>query len=117
MKKYILVAVIFSFFSSVIYAQNADVKVGDVFVIGKAHNNNYKHINFPKANFITKRGGIANYENLKGEKVTVTSVDQKKDGSIVVTIKLTSGKAFFNSHKYITVDVEEAIRNKELLKK
>ncbi|AXG68937.1 hypothetical protein KORDIASMS9_01156 [Kordia sp. SMS9] len=117
MKKYLLVAVIFSFFSSVMFAQSADVKVGDIFVIGKAHNNNYKHINFPKANFIAKKGGIANYESVKGEEVTVTSVDEKKDGSIVVTIKLTSGKAFFNSHKYITVDVEEAIRHKELLKK
>ncbi|MGH1384856.1 dihydroorotase [Kordia sp.] len=115
MKKYLFLAVIFSFFTSVIYAQNSDVKVGDVYVIGKALNNNYKHIHFPKTNFIIKKGGVASYKNIKGEKVTVTSIDKKKDGSVIATIKLTSNASFFNSHKYVTVAIDEAIRQKELL--
>ncbi|WP_298515283.1 dihydroorotase [uncultured Kordia sp.] len=116
MKKYLFLAVIFSFFSSVMYAQSSNVNVGDVFTIGEAYNNNYKHINFPKANFIIKKGGIASYKNIKGAKVTVTSVDEKKDGSVIATIKLTSDTSFFNSHKYVTVNVEEALRQKELFK-
>jgi hypothetical protein len=91
------------------------VKVGDVFVIGEAYNNNYKHINFPKANLIVKKGGIASYKKIKGAKVTVTSVEEKKDGSVIATIKLASDQAFFNSHKYVTVNVDEAVREKELL--
>ena len=115
MKKYLFLAVIFSLFTSSIYAQNSDVKVGDVFTVGEAHNNSYKHINFPTANFILKKGGIASCKKIKGAKVMVTSVDTKKDGSVVATIKLTSNKSFFNSHKYVTVDIDEAIREKELL--
>lgn len=117
MKKYLFLAVIFSLFTSVIYAQSSNVKVGDTFTIGEAHNNNYKHISFPKANLIIKKGGIASYKNIKGAKVTVTSVEEKKDGRVIATIKLVSDKAFFNSHKYVTVDVAEAIREKELLTK
>lgn len=118
MKNHILFALIISLFSGVIYSQssNSIVKIGDVFVIGEVYNNNYKHINFPRANFIIKKGGIASYQNIKGEKVEVTKIKEKKDGSLVATIKLTSKKSFFNSHKYITVDINEAISTKELLR-
>ena len=94
MKKHILVSVIISLFTSFMFAQHTttNVNVGDIFVIGDAYSNNYKHINFPKANFIIKKGGIASYKNIKGEKVTVTSVDKKKDGSVIATIKLTSDR-------------------------
>ncbi len=116
MKKYLFLAVIFSFFSTASYAQSSSVKVGDVFMIGEAHNDTYKHINFPKANLIIKRGGIASYTNIKGAKVIVTSVDEREDGSMIATIKLTSDRSFFNSHKFVTVDVEKALKHKELVK-
>jgi hypothetical protein len=118
MKKHILVTVIISLFTNFMFAQNAntEVNVGDVFVIGDVYNNNYKHIHFPKANFIIKKGGIANYKNIKGEKVTVTSVEKKENGTIIATFKLTSKKSFFISHKYVTANIDEAIRQKELLK-
>ena len=38
-----------------------EVRVGDVFEIGKPESHKYKHIDFPRENFIIKRGGIANY--------------------------------------------------------
>ncbi len=100
------------------YAQNTDsnVKIGDVFFIGEVDHNTYEYINFPRPNFIIKRGGIANYKNVRGRKVEVTSIKEKKDGSLVATIQLTSKKAFFNSHKYVTVKIVEAIRAKELLR-
>lgn len=118
MKNTILVTFLMIFFSSSIYSQNSssNIQVGAVFTIGKAYNNNYKYINFPKANFIIKKGGIASYNNIKGEKVEVTSIEEKKDGSLIATIQLTSKKYFFNSHKYVTVVINEAIHNKELVK-
>lgn len=118
MRNHILFIVLISLFSGVIYSQssNTSVKTGDVFVIGEVDNNNYKHIKFPKANFIIKKGGIANYNNVKGKKVEVTSIKEKKDGSLIATIKLTSNKNFFNSHKYVTVEISEAINQKELLR-
>ncbi|WP_430411999.1 dihydroorotase [Kordia sp.] len=113
----ILLALMIGLFSNVIYAQssNSDIKIGTIFTIGKVVNNSYEFINFPKANFIVKKGGIANYTNVVGEKVEVTSVKENKDGSLIATIKLTSKKLFFNSHKYVTVAIDEAIKGKELV--
>ncbi|WP_452225033.1 dihydroorotase [Lacinutrix chionoecetis] len=117
MKRNILFALLLSFFISMSYSQSSSqkVNVGDVFVIGEADNNNYNYIDFPRANFIIKKGGLPNYEALVGEKVEIVSLKEKVKGRIIATIKLTSKKKFFNSHKYISVDIDEAIQNKELL--
>ena len=118
MKKNILFTLLMIFFSGIIFSQssNSSINVGDVFIIGEVSNNNYKHINFPRPNFIIKKGGIASYKNIPGEKVEVTSIKEKKDGSLVATVKLTSKKNFFNSHKYVTADISEAISEKELIR-
>jgi hypothetical protein len=107
-----------SFFSGIIYSQNSntDIAIGDVFTIGEVYANNYKHIDFPRPNFIIKKGGIASYKNIIGENIEVTSIKEKKDGSLVATIKLTTNRSFFNSHKYVTADITEAINNNELLR-
>lgn len=113
----ILLALVIGLFSSGAYAQssNSNINVGAVFTIHKVANNNYKYINFPKANLIRKKGGIANYATVIGEEVEVTSIKEQKDGSLEATIKLTSKKLFFNSHKYIRVAINEAIDEKELV--
>jgi hypothetical protein len=118
MKKNILFAFLMIFFTGSIFAQThkSSVEIGDVFIIGEVSNNNYKYINFPRPNFIIKKGGMANYNNIPGEKVKVTSIKEKKDGSILATIELTSSNNFFNSHKYVTVYITEAITEKELLR-
>ncbi|PIB38276.1 hypothetical protein [Maribacter sp. 4G9] len=92
----------------------ADVQVGDVFEIGKPETNTYKHINFPRANFIIKRGGIANYKRVEGAKVVVTSIKEKKDGTRQVKIKRTDGNRFFRSHPVVSVDFKEALESGEL---
>jgi len=118
MKKRILLVFIVVFLSGISYAQSSisDIKVGDVFTIAEVQNNNYEHINFPRTNFIIKKGGIADYDSLKGKKVQIHSIKEEKDGSLVATITLASKKSFFNSHKYVTVSLNEAIEDKELLK-
>lgn len=118
MKNKILYTLLTIFFSGIIYSQSSDssINIGDVFILGEVSNNNYKHINFPRPNIIIKKGGIANYENIKGKRVEIKSINKKKDGTLIATIKLTSNKLFFNSHKYVTVDIKEAISKKELLK-
>lgn len=114
MKKNILLAVLIFAFVINVNAQKTEIKVGDTFKIETVENNNYKYIKFPKDNFIIKKGGIVNYSNIIGEQVKVTSIKEKKDGSKIATIMLSSGKRFFNSHKYIDVDIYKAIENKEL---
>ncbi|MDC6390450.1 hypothetical protein PP182_17300 [Maribacter sp. PR1] len=91
-----------------------DVQVGDVFEIGKPETNIYQHIKFPRANFIIKRGGIANYKRAEGEKVVVTSVKEKKDGTTLVKIKRTDGNRFFGSHTVVSADFKEALESGEL---
>jgi hypothetical protein len=117
MKNNILSAVLAFFVTIFMYSQSAtsDFNSGDVFIIGTVKYDNNKHIDFPRANFIIKKGGLANYKNIKGEKVVITSIDQKSNGKRVATIKLVAPRKFFNSHKYVTVDLDKAIKNKELL--
>ena len=85
------------------------VDVGDVL-----ETNKYKHIDFPRENFIIKRGGIANYRQAHGEKVVVTAVKEKKDGTTQIKIKRNDGGRFFNSHTVVTADFKEAIDSGEL---
>lgn len=118
MKKVFFLFVFMTLFFTSANAQdyNSKVNINDVFLVGKVDSNNYKHINFPRANFIIKKGGIANFKNVVGEKVKIISIKEKKDGTKIATIALESGKKFFNSHKYVTVDIDAAIENKELIK-
>lgn len=112
------IALLFSL--SVLNAQDAttpvqnDVQVGDVFEIGAPEANTYKHIDFPRANFIIKRGGIANYKVAEGQKVVVTSVKEKKDGTTQVKIKRNDGGLFFGSHTVVAADFGDALASGEL---
>ena len=91
-----------------------DVEVGDIFEIGKPETSKYKHIDFPRANFIMKRGGIANYKSVLGEEVVVTSIKERKDGTVQVKFKRNDGGRFFGSHKFIAADVKGALESGEL---
>lgn len=113
MKKAFFFFVVFAFFSMGISAQT-NVKVGDTFVINEVSSDNYKYIKFPKSSTVIKKGGVADYKLIVGKKVEVTSLKEKKDGTTIATIKLASGKQFFKSHRYVTVDITKAIENKEL---
>lgn len=101
--------------SSFSQKNNDLIKVGDTFTIAKVKMNNYKHIKFPKSNFIIKKGGIANYKNIVNQKVEITALEEQKDGKIEATIQLKSGRSFFKSHKYIKVDLKKALSSKELI--
>lgn len=117
--KHAILLLVFTFCSLHISAQThktTEAVTGDSFTIGKPATNNYMHINFPKANTIAKRGGIANYDNQKGLVVIVTSVKHKQDGSVLITLKRKEGKRFFGSHNYISANYDQAIDSGELQK-
>jgi hypothetical protein len=113
-------ALVLLFSVGVLNAQNAmnqnppEVRAGDVFEIGRPESNTYKHIDFPKANIIIKRGGLANYKRVEGRKVVVTSVKEKKDGTTQVKIKRQDGGRFFGSHTVISADYKDAVESGEL---
>ena len=87
----------------------------EVYKISTTSNGNYEHIHFPRKNIIIKKGGVPNYKKVAGQKVKVKSIKEKKDGTRVGTLELVSGKRFFGSHKYIDVNLDEAIKNQELI--
>lgn len=113
MKKYIL---LLGLFVAAMNLQAQEVAVGDTFEIGDPESPQYEHLEFPRANFIIKRGGIANYKSVKGNKVVVTSIKEKKDGTKLVRIKRTDGNRFFGSHWQVAANIEKALESGELLK-
>lgn len=117
MRKYILLFAL-SIFTLSLTAQSdtkaTDVKIGDIYKIGAPEKNTYEHINFPKPNIIIKRGGIANYNRVEGSKVVITSIKEKKNGTIEVKIKRQDGGRFFGSHKVIKADLNDALSSGEL---
>ncbi len=113
MKKYLL---FLGLFITAVNLQAQEVAVGDTFEIGSPDSSQYAHLEFPRANFIIKRGGIANYKSVQGQKVVVTSIKEKKDGTKVVKIKRADGNRFFGSHWQVAANVEKALESGELLK-
>lgn len=115
MKK-LIVACIFAFLTLGVSAQEKkiDVKKGDVFEIASPSGQEFKHINFPKKNFVIKRGGIADDKLVYGEEVIVTSVSLNKEGSTEIRIKPKDGGRFYNALRSVQVDFEDAIRTGEL---
>lgn len=118
--KQIMLALMFVMTTAMVKAQTNQnvefqkVEVGDVFEIGRPEAPTYKHIDFPRANFIIKKGGIANYKTVEGNKVVVTSVKTAKDGTLKVKIKRTDGRKFFNSHTVVSADIQSALQSGEL---
>ena len=111
------------FSASVLTAQTStdvvhtEVEVGDVFEIGRPAAHQYKHIDFPRPNFIIKKGGIANYKKVEGNMVIVTSIKEKKDGTTRIKMKRTDGTRFFRTHPVVSADFTEAVSSGELLAK
>ena len=118
MKKNIRFAIALLFFTFTLYSQSnpIPIAVGDVFVVGAVENNNYTYINFPKPNIIIKKGGLVNFRNVVGKKVRITSIKEKKNGTLVATLQLVSKRFFFKSHKTVTVKINKALQHKELLR-
>jgi len=96
------------------FSDSKEVNVGEILEIGNPESSVYKHIDFPRANFIIKKGGIANYKNLEGYRVIVTSVIEKKDGTVTVKIKRADGQRFFGSHVVVSANLQDALESGEL---
>ena len=89
--------------------ETPQLKAGDVLTIASPSHATYEHINLPRANFIIKRGGIANYKSLINKKIEVTEVETTDDCVTKVDVKLADGKKFFNSHSIVSINLKEAL--------
>jgi hypothetical protein len=94
---------------------NNDPKVGDVLKITTPKHLAFKHIEFPRLNFIVKRGGLPNYKSVYGELVIVKKVTND-DGSIHVTLERKDGKKFFGIQKQVSANYTESIEAGEIVR-
>jgi hypothetical protein len=90
------------------------IEKGDTIQIGNPSTSNYKHIKFPRANFIMKRGNLANYKTIVGEDVIVTNVVLNEDGTSKVDVKRKNGRKFFNTLSTVTINFEDALEAGEV---
>ncbi|WP_373518099.1 hypothetical protein [Pricia sp.] len=115
MRKSALVAA-FLFSIGLLSAQeNTDI-VGEVSVLtlGTVSASGYEHIDFPRKNFIIKRGAIANFNALEGEKVVVEEV-RSENGATEVVLQRKDGRNFFRFWHTVEADFEKALAKGELI--
>lgn len=91
-------------------------QIGDTFIIAQPDAKDFEHINFPRANFIIKRGGIANIKSVIGNKVQITGLKENKDGTTDVILKRVDGKNFYRKFPAVTANLERALEGGELLR-
>ena len=104
-------------FSTPVMAQDTEViEVGDLLKIEAAQNYEYSHVQFPRPNFIIKKGGIANYKKLNGTIVKVTKVTKDEKGESIIKLKRRDGKKFFGSFPVVMANYDKALASKELSK-
>ncbi|TLP82618.1 hypothetical protein [Maribacter sp. ACAM166] len=110
--KHTLLILTFLLFSISNFSQDTshNLKPGDVLYIIKNSNTPFHHLNFPRPNFIIKRGAIANFKGLNGMRVKIEEI---LDGSIVKLTPL-DGKKFFNKFPYVNANLEKALNSNEL---
>ncbi|MBT8287779.1 MAG: hypothetical protein HKN00_09550 [Flavobacteriaceae bacterium] len=92
---------------------NTVQKTDDEYVLNKPSNQSYRYVQFPRPNFVIKRGGIANYRALVGVKLRIHSVDESKE---LVYLTRSDGKKFFNKYKLVSADLNKAVNSGELSK-
>lgn len=89
-------------------------KKGDVLVVNHQSGQKYNHIDFPRLNFIVKRGGLANYKSVHGIHVIVKEVVET-DGNTHVILERKDGKKFFGFLKDVKANYTKSINSKEFL--
>ena len=94
--------------------QVQQVQVNDVLVIQEPTGLDFKHIHFPRKNFIIKRGGIANMKQVAGKKVVVEAITYDKDGSTLITLRRQDGMRFFNAFPTVKASLQNALDTGEL---
>lgn len=93
---------------------DADFSIGDKLTVGELTNGTFKFIKLPKANFIIKKGGLANYKSIEKSTVVISNIEKDKKGNTIVELKLNNGKKFFNAYWTIKADLKQALDSGEL---
>lgn len=107
----------FSFANTTNPITQDNVQVGDELVINVQKADKFNHVDFPRLNFIAKRGGIANYSSVNGQVVVVKNVSTDNKGNTQVTLERKNGKKFFGYLNSVDADLTKALNSGEISKK
>ncbi|TDQ33194.1 hypothetical protein [Zeaxanthinibacter enoshimensis] len=97
-----------------IQAQDSTVNVGDEFTIQQPEGNQFNHLDFPRPNFLIKKGILPDYKSLAGIRVVVADVSTDKEGHQVATLQPVNRKQYFRHYREVTAHVGEALQSGEL---
>jgi hypothetical protein len=116
MRKFIFITTFLCFLGLVQGQENVpSIDKGTVLTLGEPSSGiTYKHIHFPKRNFIIKRGGIADFKQLIGKKVEVFQVEYPESGKTRIVLKRKDGRRFFRFYPNVKADYEKALALGEL---
>ncbi|MGK0494496.1 MAG: hypothetical protein ACJAU2_000875 [Maribacter sp.] len=94
--------------------QDNTIAIGDVLVLSQPSGSSYQYIDFPKPNIIIKRGGIATFNNLIGQKLIVIEIITTEDGSKDAVLTRKDGQNFFRFFPKVSSNLDKALANGEL---
>ena len=99
-----------------LYAQGTSQTLteGDIVTLGTPQGSDYRHLEFPRKNIIVKRGAIANFNNLIGEKLVIERIETDKNGNTEAVLKRKDGLNFFRFYPSVTADLEKALADGEI---
>ena len=112
MSRIIFAFVVLCSFSISQAQEKTEIEEGSILTLHMS-NGAFHHINFPKANFIIKRGAIANFRALEGKQVIVEEKITKNNKTIV-SLRRKDGKNFFRFYPKVTANLDNALSFGEL---
>lgn len=102
-----------SFATNEVLPNQNNPQVGDVLIINPS-GSDYKHIAFPKLNFIAKRGKIANYKSVHGNQVVVKEVINAANGNTYVILEKQDNTRFFGYLSEVKANYEKSLKAGEI---
>jgi hypothetical protein len=98
---------------SIAHSQATSVTSGQEFELILPDDGNFEHVDFPRKNFIIKRGGIADMKSVDGNTVVVDRIE-RKDGQVLAVLRRKDGRKFFRHLREVRAQWPEALNQGEI---
>lgn len=114
----LLVFLLFFPVTGLLHAQETDTRLaqGSELTINAPKGERYAYLAFPRKHTIIKRGAIADFNALAGEKVVISEIYTNNAGVTYAQIRRKDGHSFFRFYPTVTVRLDDALANGELIR-
>ncbi|WP_165748277.1 hypothetical protein [Cellulophaga sp. Z1A5H] len=92
----------------------ANLEEGTIVILTNINGEHYKHIDFPRKNFIIKRGALADFNSLAGTKLVIKEYKATKGTNQIALLSRQDDKPFFRFFSSVEANIEQAIESGEL---